>query len=50
MKWEVDDFTVHGVFVDDFVTIPTSQKLKDEFEGESKRSARQTSMSLGAVS
>ena len=32
MKWEGDDFIIHGVFVDDFATIPTSQKLKDEFE------------------
>ncbi len=34
MKWEGDDsdFIIHRVFVDDFVTIPTSQKLKDEFE------------------
>jgi hypothetical protein len=32
MKWEEDDFIIHGVFVHDFATIPTSQKLKDEFE------------------
>ena len=32
MKWEGDDFIIHGVFVDDFKSIPTSQKLKDEFE------------------
>jgi hypothetical protein len=32
MKWEEDDFIINGVFVDDFATIPTSQKLKDEFE------------------
>jgi hypothetical protein len=32
MKWEVEDFIIHGVFVDDFKTIPTSKKLKDEFE------------------
>ncbi len=32
MKWEDEDFIIYGVFVDDFATIPTSQKLKDEFE------------------
>jgi hypothetical protein len=32
MKWEGDDFIIHGVFVDDFKSIPTSKKLKDEFE------------------
>ena len=32
MKWEGDDFIIHGVFVDDFATIPTSQRLKEEFE------------------
>jgi hypothetical protein len=32
MKWEGEDFIIHGVFVDDLKTIPTSKKLKDEFE------------------
>jgi hypothetical protein len=32
MKWDEDDFIIHGVFVDDFATIPTSQRLKEEFE------------------
>ena len=32
MKWYGEDFIIHGVFVDDFATIPTSQKLKEEFE------------------
>jgi hypothetical protein len=32
MKLEGDDFIIRGVFVDDFATIPTSQKLKDQFE------------------
>ena len=32
MKWVGDDFIIHGVFVDDFKSIPTSKKLKDEFE------------------
>jgi hypothetical protein len=32
MKWEEDNSIIHGVFVDDFVTIKTSQKLKDGFE------------------
>ncbi len=32
MKREGDDFISHGVFVDDFATTPTSQKLKDGFE------------------
>ena len=32
MKWEGEDFIIHGVFVDDFKTIPTSMKLKEEFE------------------
>ena len=32
MKWEGGDFIIHGVFVDDFKTIPTSMKLKEEFE------------------
>ena len=32
MKWEEDDFIIHGVFVDDSSTIPTYQKLKDELE------------------
>ena len=32
MKWDEEDFIIHGVFVDDFATIPTSQRLKEEFE------------------
>ena len=32
MKWDDEDFIIHGVFVDDFATIPTSQRLKEEFE------------------
>ena len=31
MKWEEDDFIIHEVFVDDLASIPTSQKLKEEF-------------------
>ncbi len=31
-KWDGYDFIIHGTFVDDFATIPTSEKLKDEFE------------------
>jgi hypothetical protein len=31
MKWEDEDF-IHGVCMDDFATIPRSQKLKDEVE------------------
>jgi hypothetical protein len=27
-----DDFIIHGVFVGNFATIPTSLKLNDEFE------------------
>jgi hypothetical protein len=29
MKWEGDDFILHGTFVYDFATIPTSEKLKE---------------------
>jgi hypothetical protein len=32
MKWGGDDFILHGIFVDDFASIPTSEKLKLEFE------------------
>jgi len=32
MKWDDEDFIIHGVFVDDLATIPTSQRLKEEFE------------------
>ena len=32
MKWEDEDFILIGVFVDDFSAIPTTQKLKEEFE------------------
>ena len=32
MKWENDDFILHGTFVDDFATIPTSEKLREDFE------------------
>ncbi len=31
MKWEGDAFILHGTFVDNFATIPTSEKLKEEF-------------------
>jgi hypothetical protein len=31
MKWEGDDFILHGLFVDDMSTIPTSDHLKEEF-------------------
>ena len=31
MKWEGGDFILHGTFVDDFATISTSEKLKEEF-------------------
>ena len=31
MKWENDDFILHGTFVDDFATIPTSEKLREDF-------------------
>jgi hypothetical protein len=37
MKWEgaqVGDFIVLGVFVDDFASMPTSQKLVDSDEAE----------------
>jgi hypothetical protein len=34
MKWDGNDFIIHGIFVDDFATIPTSEtrKLKLKFE------------------
>ena len=32
MKWDGDDFILHGIFVDDFASIPASEKLKMEFE------------------
>jgi hypothetical protein len=32
MKWEGEEFILIGVFVDDFSAIPTTQKLKKEFE------------------
>ncbi len=32
MKWDGDNFILHGIFVDDFTSIPTSEKLKLEFE------------------
>jgi hypothetical protein len=32
MKWDGNDFIIHGVYVDDFKTIPTTKKLKDEFK------------------
>ena len=32
MRWDGDDFILHGTFVDDFATIPTSDKLKEEFK------------------
>ena len=31
MKWEGDDFILHGLFVDDMSTIPTSDHLKEDF-------------------
>ncbi len=31
MKWEGDDFFLHATFVNDFATIPSSEKLKEEF-------------------
>ena len=31
MKWEGDDFILHGLFVDDMSTVPTSDHLKEEF-------------------
>ena len=31
MKWDGDDFILHGLFVDDMSTIPTSYHLKEEF-------------------
>ena len=31
MKWEGDDFILHGLLVDDMSTIPTSDHLKEEF-------------------
>jgi hypothetical protein len=32
MKWEEQEFILIWVFVDDFFAIPTTQKLKIEFE------------------
>ncbi len=32
MKSDGDDFFLPGTFVDDFTTIPTSDKLKEDFE------------------
>lgn len=32
MRWDGDGFILHGTFVDDFATIPTSDKLKEEFK------------------
>ncbi len=32
MKWDGDDFILHGIFVDCFASIQTSEKLKLEFE------------------
>ena len=31
MKWQGDDFIIHGLFVDDMIYIPTCDKLKQEF-------------------
>ena len=31
MKWDSNDFILHGTFMDDFATILTSEKLKEEF-------------------
>ncbi len=31
MKWDEDDFILHGLFVDDMPTVPTSDHLKEEF-------------------
>ena len=31
MKWQGDDFIIHGLFVDDMMHIPTCDKLKQEF-------------------
>ncbi len=31
MKWDGDDFILHGLFVDDMSIIPTSDHLKEEF-------------------
>jgi hypothetical protein len=31
MKWDGDDFILHGLFVDDMSTVPTSDHLKEEF-------------------
>jgi hypothetical protein len=31
MKWDVDDFILHGLFVDDMSTISTADHLKEEF-------------------
>ena len=32
VKWDGDDFILIRTFVYDFSAVPTSQKLKDEFE------------------
>ncbi len=32
MKWEGDNFILYGIFVENFVSIQTSEKLKLEFE------------------
>jgi hypothetical protein len=31
MKWDGDDFILHGLFVDNMSTVPTSDHLKEEF-------------------
>ncbi len=31
MKWDGDNFIIHGLFVDDMMHIPTCDKLKQEF-------------------
>ena len=31
MKWDGDDFILHGLFVDDMSTILASDHLKEEF-------------------
>jgi hypothetical protein len=31
MKWDGDDVILHGLFVDDMSTVPTTDHLKEEF-------------------
>ena len=37
IKWEGDDFIIHGLFVDDLQTASTSQTLMDKFLEEYSR-------------